>query len=89
KRKERAWKSAREERNGVRRWRDEDAASERSNRVRRFRPSCHQENMHRRHVADEGRSVVEKGETERRTRVGGEREGARERETPADARSRT
>lgn len=49
---------------------NEDAVSERSNRVRRFRPSYHQENMHRRHVADEGHSVAlgkwEKDERRRR-----------------------
>jgi len=64
---------------GIRHWCNEDTVSERSNRVRRFRPSYHQENMYRRHVADEGRSVAlgkwEKDEKRRRGKNENDEEG--------------
>lgn len=71
--------TSRRERDGARRWRDEDAASERSNRVRRFRPPCHQGNMLRRHVADERHSVAprKREKDERRKRGKNESIGKR------------
>lgn len=108
KRKERAWKSAREPASalsrqeeesrcalsrggetayGVRSWREEDAAYERSNRVRRFRPSCHQENMHRRHVADEGRSVA-LGQVGKRREKTTRKERKRRKETVTSGRAK-